>query len=204
MIVQPTFYVPADIAAGLLSGDFIRFGGVVRDTGGRLVKHLDEVPTLKPSEEAKAAAVSLLKKPAVLITTAVVGLAVAGATAAVVVISRRRKRAMPEYVKNYNSALHAYLEAVRNQTLDAEAIDRLIAALDAVKEHSETGDITVDFSTEQSETLVRLVLDYAKQLAEANLVDLNASQELVSVSEGDNVVDLRRYLEVQRQILEAA
>ena len=61
MIIQPTFYIPPDIAAGLLSGEFIRYGGVVRDAAGRLVTHLKEVSIPKPSEEAAAAAFSLLR-----------------------------------------------------------------------------------------------------------------------------------------------
>ncbi|MEA5053259.1 MAG: hypothetical protein VB093_07440 [Propionicimonas sp.] len=203
MIIQPTFYIPPDIAAGLLSGEFIRYGGVVRDTAGRLVTHLKEVSIPKPSEEAAAAAFSLLRKPVVLITTAVVGVVAAG-VAAVVVVSGRRKRAMPECVKSYTESLHTYLEAVRSKHLDAEIIDRLIADLDAVKEYSETAKITVDFTTEQSETLVRLVVDYTRQLAAANAVELNEPQDQAPVSGDGVVVNLRHYLEVQRRIFNEA
>ena len=202
MIIQPTLYIPPDIAAGLLSGDFIRYGGVVRDTAGRLVTHLKELSIPKPSEGTAAAAFSILRKPVVLITTAVVGLVAAGATAAVVV-SGRRKRAVPECVKSFNESLRAYLEAVRSKRLDADIISRLIADLDAVKEYSETAKISVDFTMDQSETLVQFVADYTRRLAAANDVDLNGPQGQAPAEDGV-VANLRRYLDVQRQIFNDA
>jgi hypothetical protein len=198
VIVRPTFFIPPEIEAGLLSGDLIRYGGVVRDSAGRLVTHLKEIAVPKGSEEAAAAAVSSLKNPVVLVV-AIVGAVAATATAVAVTAVRRRKAAVPECVENYNKSLRAYLEAVRLRTLDAEIVDRLIADLDAVKEYSKSGSVTVDFSTEQSETLVQLVVDYTQQLADANSVDLE-SPEPAPESEGGVVVDLRRYLEVQKRI----
>ncbi|MEV0068005.1 MULTISPECIES: hypothetical protein [unclassified Amycolatopsis] len=95
-------------------------------------------------------------------------------------------------------------EAVRNQSLDAEIIDRLIADLDAAKAYSESGNITVDFSAEQYETLVQVVIDYTRQLAQANSIDLDESPESTPTSADAPVVDLRRSLEVQRRIFNDA
>ncbi|MFI6098149.1 hypothetical protein ACIA8G_21525 [Lentzea sp. NPDC051213] len=202
MIVQPTFFIPPEIEAGLLTGDLIRCGGVVRNTAGRLVTHLKEISAPKPNEDAVEAAAWMLKKPVVI--AGLVTLAVVGTATAAVAIVRKRKRALPECVKNYNDSLRAYLEAVRNQSLDAEIIDRLIADLGAVKAYSENGNITVDFSTEQSETLVQVVIDYTRQLAQANSIDLDESPESTPTSTDAPVVDLRRYLEVQRRIFNDA
>jgi UPF0288 family protein (methanogenesis marker protein 3) len=100
--------------------------------------------------------------------------------------------------------LRAYLEAVRKGRLDAGIVGQLISDLDAVKAHSNSDSITVDFSPEQSETLVNLVVDYTRKLAEANSVELNELQEQTPDSENDAVVYLRRHLEVQRQIFTGA
>lgn len=205
MIVEISFDIPPKIAAGLLNGDLTRYGGVVRDRAGHIVAHLKEISAPKLNEDAVQAAAWMLKKPnksvviAGLATLAVVGMA----TAAVPIV-RKRKRALPECVKNYNDSLRAYLEAVRNQSLDAEIIDRLIADLGAVKAYSDNGNITVGFSAEQYETLVQIVIDYTRQPAQANSIDLDESSESTPTSTDVPVVDLRRYLEDQRRIFNDA
>jgi hypothetical protein len=142
----------------------------------------------------------MLKKPVVIAGLAT--LAVVGTATAAVAIVRKRKGALPECVKNYNDSLRAYLEAVRDQSLDTEIIGRLIADLGAVKAYSENGNITVDFSAaEQSETPVQVVIDYTRQLAQANSIDLDES---TPTSTDAPVVDLRRYLEVQWRIFNDA
>jgi hypothetical protein len=199
MIAQVDFDIPQEIAARLLNGDLTRYGGVVRNPAGHIVAHLREISAPKSSEDAVEAAAWMLKKPVVIAGLAT--LAVVGTATAAVAIVRKRKGALPECLKNYNVSLRAYLEAVRDQSLDAEIIDRLIADLGAVKAYSENGNITVDFSAEQSETLVQVVIDYTRQLAQANSIDLDES---TPTSTDAPVVDLRLYLEVQRRIFNDA
>ncbi len=163
--------------------------------------HLKEISAPAPNEDAVGAAAGMLKRSVVIAGLAT--LAVGMATAAIT-IARKRKQTLPQCVKKYNDSLRAYLEAVRNQNLDADLIDRLIVDLDAVKAYSEDGKITVDFSTAQSETLVQVVIDYTWQLAQVNSIDLDESPESTSTSGDAPVVDLRRYLELQRRIFNDA
>ncbi|WP_410562294.1 hypothetical protein [Amycolatopsis sp. cmx-4-61] len=202
MIIQPTFYIPPEIEARLLTGDLIRYGGVVRNKAGRLVVHLTEISARKPNEDAVGAAVWMLKKPVVLAGLAT--LAVVGTATTAIAIARKRKRALPESVENYNDSLRAYLQAVRSRSLEAEIIGRLIADLNAVKAYSENGNTTVDFSTEQSETLVQVVIDYTRHLAQANSIDLDELPESTPSSTDAPVMDLRRYLGVQQRIFNDA
>ncbi|MGW5723003.1 hypothetical protein ACWEVP_43005 [Amycolatopsis sp. NPDC003865] len=204
MTVQIDFEMPAEIAEGLLKGDLRLFGGVVRNRAGHIVAHLKEASASKLHQQgAVGAAASMLKKKPVVVA-GLATLAVAGTVAAVVPIVRQRRRALPECVTNYNDSLRAYLEGVRDQNLDAEIIERLIADLDAVKAYSENGNITVDFSAEQSETLVQVVIDYTRQLAQANSFELDEPPEPTPTSTDAPVVDLRRYLEIQRKIFNDA
>lgn len=206
MIIQPTFDIPPDIEAGLNSGDLIRYGGVVRDRMGNIVKHLKEVPGSANSQESLGRVAASVKRPWVIITAAALSAVAVGVTA-VIAARKREETGKPEVadcVENYNISLRAYLEAVREGNLDADIIGQLISDLDAVKAYSSNGSITVGFSTEQSETLVNLVVDYTRKLAEANSVELNEIQGQAPASENDTVVDLRRHLEVQRQIFTGA
>jgi hypothetical protein len=198
MIAQIAVDIPPKIAAGLLTGALNRSGTVVRDTAGRIVAHLPEISIPEPNEDAVAAAARILTKRFVI--AGLVTLALVGTGTAVVAIVRKRKLALPECAKDFNDALRAYLEAVHNQSLDAEIVDRLIADLGAIKAYSANGNITVDFSAEQYETLLQVVIDYTRRLAQANSIDLDESPELTSTSTDAPVVDLRRYLEVQRRL----
>ena len=49
-VQQVAFDIPADIAKGLAAGDLTRYGGIVRNGEGQIVKHLKEVP-INPAEE---------------------------------------------------------------------------------------------------------------------------------------------------------
>ena len=199
MLSQSTFFIAPKIQEGLLRGDLIQYGGVIRNRQGHIVKHLDEV---LPAGDEKAAArvAAMLKNPRVFVPTLAAGAAVVAGTS---YAARRRKLAVvPECVERYNTSLGAYLEAVQEGRLDAGIIDHLISDLDAVVAYSDENgnNISLDFSTEQAAILVKIVIDSTKQLAKANSIDLSELHEEAPASEGGAVVDLRRHLEVQKQI----
>lgn len=50
-VVQVPLYVEPEIYKGLLSGDLIRHGGVIRDTAGHIIKHLADAPMKKEAAE---------------------------------------------------------------------------------------------------------------------------------------------------------
>ncbi len=201
MLSQMTFYIPPDIEAGLFRGDLIQYGGVIRNQSGELVKHLKEVQLPAADKKAVAQVVAMLKSPGVLIPTLVAGAAVVAGTA--YAAARRRKPAVvPECVARYNTSLGAYLEAVKEGRLDAGIIDHLISDLDAVMAYSdENGNIiSLDFSTKQAATLIRIVVDSTKQLAETNSTDLSELYEEAPAPDGGTVLDLSPRLEVQKKI----
>lgn len=197
---------PPDIEAGLKSGNLIRYGGVVRDRMGNIVKHLKEVPSPAKSQGVVGRVAASVKRPRGIITATALGVVAVGVTTIIAAGKREEagKPEVPEHIENYDASLRAYLEAVRGGSLDAGIIGQLISDFDAVKAYSNNGDIIVDFSTEQSETLVNLVVDYTRKLAEANSVELDELRGQASASENEAVVDLRRHLEVQRQIFTGA
>lgn len=203
MIVQPTFDIPVEIAGGILSGDFIRHGGVVRDTAGRLVAHLKESPTPGKSAEevAKRAALRFNNPWGVIAVGALTLVAVGGGV--VLAVKKRGNEAeptVPECVQSYILSFRAYLEAIRSGSLDAGSIDRLSTDLDAVIAHGEEGDTTVAFSPEQLATLTQFVLEYTDELAKVNDVELDEVEVTIENAEVGPMVDLRRNLEAQRRI----
>lgn len=201
MLSQVTFYIPPDIEAGLLRGDLVQYGGVIRNQSGELFQHLKEIQLPAADKKAAAQVAAMLKSPGVLIPTLVAGAAVVAGT--LYAAARRRKPTIvPECVERYNTSLGAYLEAVKEGRLDAGIIDHLISDLDAVMAYSdENGDnIGLDFSTKQAATLIRIVVDSTKQLATTNSINLSELHEEPPAPEGGTVLDLRPRLEVQKKI----
>lgn len=197
MLSQSIFIIPEELQDGLARGDLVQWGGIIRDKGGHIVKHLKEVQLPKGSESAAVRFASGLKNPRVLIPALVVGAATVGG--AVFVASRKHKQAAePECVHAYNVALRTYLEAVQGGRLDEDIIERLLAALDEVVAYDENGSIALDFSTRQAQLLVNLVVDSTRQLAEENSIELPDDS---SAPEGGTVVDLRRALEMQKKLI---
>jgi len=119
--------------------------------------------------------------------------------------SKNKKSAvpkMPKCVVDFNNSLCVYLEAVRNGNLDMDTITGLMSDLDEVKENYDSGKINIDFSTGQLNTLINLIFNYTRELAEANFVELNGLEEPISAHKDNTIVNLQYYLEFQKQIFE--
>ena len=210
LVVQPRIDVPPEILKGITSGYLYRVGSVVRETAnGRIFKLLSEVPEERESEEVvKAAARGArgltkavdFKDPRMIVGAVIVGTVVAGGV--LYFATKKRKESditeLPDWIRDYNAAWAEYLEAIQKGALDTDTIDRLIVALDALKEHENDGTVGLYFSTGQTEQLVNLVVRYTTELAEANSVELDEIRK--PDSELASVVHIRRYLEAQRRI----
>lgn len=205
-IEQVTYVIPDDVWAGLLSGQLSRFGSVVRDQT-QIIAHLKEV-RVPDDQEASATLLAAALGTArvnrnLLIGLGVVVVAVGGTGLALAVRKTRTRSARLDaatVVGHYNASLSAYLEAVQAGSLDTATLGRLVADLDALKQASDDGKVTIELSPEQSETLVHLVVDYTQLLAQANSVRLSDVLEQVPDAESNTLADLRRHLEAQRRI----
>jgi hypothetical protein len=207
VIIQPQLELPGEMAVGIAGGRLFLDGGVVRDVAtGRLVKLLKGVHSAENGQEALRRSAAMLRSRGVVVATVLGTAAVAGAVAYIVVKKRKRagKADLLERVVNLDTSLRAYLEAGREGKVDATNIGRLIADLDAVRAFSDEGGSPVDFSTELWRSLISLLIDHTRTLAEAYSADLDEIQVQESNSENPNVIDLRRHLEIQRRIIDAA
>ena len=134
------------------------------------------------------------------------GVVVVASGIAVWAADRKNQRAtseVPDWVLEYNAALGSYLEAVRNGALDEPTLNRLISAVDVVKEKSDADKISVEISTEQVGTLVDLIADYTSRLADANSIHLGELPEPATDAAQSPIVELRNYLGRQKQIFDS-
>lgn len=203
-LIQVAYDVPDEIFAGLVTGDLTRFGSVVRDSK-EIIAHLKEVSLPEPDQAADAAGLAAaLKSPRVLIGLGVAVVVVAGAGLAIWAANRKKAPAEIEPsrpVDEYNAALADYLESIKEGRLDAETLDRLIAAIDVIRQEAADGSLTIEFAPEQAEALIELVADYARRLAAANSVEVDEPDERV---DANPVVVLHDWLKAQRDTLDSA
>ena len=181
-------------------------GGTAAPAGGvaaaaRVVGPL--APGLGPAPAARGRAPASPAGVAGVVAT--FGACAVGAAAAVsIYFSTKKQRDAQARVDRYDASLRAYLEALRAGALDAEIVTQLMSDLDAIRTLADKSVITVDFSTEPSATLVHLVVEYTRQLAECNDVELSALDNLRPTEGTDTVIYLRRHLEAQRRIFTEA
>jgi hypothetical protein len=207
-VVQITYDVPLDIAKGLATGELSTLGTAAVRNSTHIAAHIREVSlTISDGDNAMSAAIAKSwKNPKlVIIGLGVAAVAAVGGGVATWAMSRTQQEAqpaVPECVANYNASLAAYLEAIGSESLNADLVTRLISDLDALKKNVESGTIAIELSVVESEAMVNLVADYTSKFAQANAVPPSVLEEANSGSTGSAVVDLRRYLETQRQIFD--
>lgn len=188
-IIKEAFYIPEDIAIGLASGIYNRFGGIVRFANGphkgEIVKHLK--PILLPSDSTTALSatekifefVRQNRKPLVWVGIITGTATVIGGIYEGVKVHKR---------KRFQKAFKIYIDAIRTGELSVEIIENLEAVLSNIK--------TVNLKTTELLLLVSHIRSYTIYLAENNAIDFEPK-------ENDNIIDLKQYLEMQKNILKS-
>lgn len=188
-LMQVVYEVPDEIMAGLISGDLTRFGSVVRGSTA-ILAHLKEVegPALQLPSGVGPKVLALVKSPAVAAIAAAGAVMAVGAGGVAYALQRRQRR-----IEALTSALAAYLEAVRQGRLDAEAVENV--------KNAALGLPRFGVRQQAFEPLVREVVAITRQFAELNAQQLPELE--ADVREG-SLEQLRASLEAQARIIREA
>lgn len=210
MIQQVAFDVPKEIALGLASGEYVQYGGVVRDAAGHIVKHLEPVDVSNDANKAMqvaAQAIQLAKenKKAAIGVLAVAGVAAAGGAVYAGVTHlqhKKEERARKTAMDDFNAAFSKYLKALGDSELTVEKIDELENAISALS-GSEKG-CTIKIESEQFKSLVRSVCDYTERLSKANSAKSSNVVFKLFEKKPNDLSGLKECLATQREILTQA
>lgn len=210
MIQQVAFDVPKEIALGLASGEYVQYGGVVRDAAGHIVKHLEPVDVSNDANRAMqvaAQAIQLAKKnkKAAISVLAVAGVAAAGGAVYAGVTHlqhKKEERARKTALDDFNAAFSGYLKALGNSELTVEKIDELENAISALS-GSEKG-CTIEIESEQFKSLVKSVRDYTERLSKANSAKSSNVVFKLFEKKPNDISGLKECLATQREILTQA
>ena len=210
---QVLFEVPAEIQAGLDAGSLIQWGGVVRDTAGRIVKHLKPLSVTKNSNNAalklrRAEELTNTSNKLVDSTSSKKGLLVGGGIVATVaigvlihhIVKKKRKKAeyvdVPKCIVDFNNHLMTYVKEIRSSSVTEVSIENVLSDLEEIKKRQEEGLIDGDFSYNNAEALLNMVKEYTKKLVEANNQALPPDVKF----NNDKIVDLQNYLKIQKNV----
>ncbi|WP_341959929.1 hypothetical protein NM897_09245 [Planococcus maritimus] len=204
-IVQEAFNLPDEIYKKILTGDYIRDGGIVRHNKGsqkgQFYMFLETVDLNK--EKTGGRGVQALK-----FAFENRALIKGGLDIAKVIVAEIYKKSKineePDIVVNLNVALNVYFNAVSEGALTMEIIKDLSACLEELKVHSEVEEISITFTLGEFEALLQGVFEYTKKLAAGNSITLTGIDKEVPSHSENPINVLQRNLEVQKRIFELA
>ena len=215
-VAQVAFDIPPAIQAGIDAGTLIRYGGVVRDTAGHIVKHLKEIPISRQANQAAKAVpvaaknvgvgtkiMNFAKKNKYLLIGTVIVTAIVGGVTYFVVKNKKGEDevvAIPQCVIDFNTSLMAYINAIRNSKVTEDAIDKVLSALQTIKDNQDKGVLDGDFSYENAELLIKMIKNYTEKLVQANNLEMPSDIEI----KNDKIIDLQTYLNIQKQVFATA
>lgn len=198
-VTQIAFKIPPEIQAGIDAGALLRFGGVVRDRAGHIVKHLEEVSMPEADNSAgENTVVQFAKKNKYFIIGTAIAAIAAGVIYVVVKNKKNKEERIPKCVADFNESFAEYVDSIKMGAVSEEKIDKVMTALEEIKRNQEKETITITFSVENISLLLGMVRDYTVKFAEANSFEIQEED----IKEYDEIDGLQHYLKIQKQIFE--
>lgn len=198
-ITQIAFKIPPEIQAGIDAGALLRFGGVVRDRAGHIVKHLEEVSMPEADNSAgENTVVQFAKKNKYFIIGIAIAAIAAGVIYVVVKNKKNKEERIPKCVADFNESFAEYVDSIKMGAVSEKKIDKVMIALEEIKRNQEKETITITFSVENISLLLGMVRDYTVKFAEANSFEIQEED----IKEYDEIDGLQHYLKIQKQIFE--
>ena len=210
-VAQVEFDIPQTIQEGIKSGSLIRYGGVVRDTAGHIVTHLKEVPINRQTgvvgkvvSGAQVGAntgdkvLEFVKNNKYLLIGAFVVTSIVGGVTYITVKNNKKKVqvAVPQCIVEFNNALMTYVEAITTGNLTEQVIDKVLTALETIRENQDKNLIDGSFAYENAEILFGMIKNYTNVLAETNEFEMPKDIDI----KNDKIIDLQAYLNIQKQV----
>ena len=202
-VVTEAFDIPMDIMTKLATGEYRRLGGVVRvaigPNKGQIVKHLDPIKIEQVAQNknvvTKVIEFSKKNRKVIIIGTAVAGTMVAGNF-----VHQKIKNREPKVMKRYHAALRSYIEDIRNGELSMKSINRLMDALEELKQDKRYEMLKIELTTEELDVLVNRIYEYTVKLASDNAVELTDDEKK---SSDNSILNLQRDLKTQKRIFKS-
>lgn len=201
--IQVLLDVPDDIYNKTLNGS-LNIWGMVKDGNNRIRKHIpiskftktDKAPKIK-----NEAVLQFVKNNKLVLAGTLLAAAATGAGIyAYNIIKERKTETTEEKIGYFQKALKEYLKASKKGKLNTKVVDDLLSALNKLEEKKLGKDIELTIPASQFTELIFSIFTYTESLAKANDYDVKVSKPKSGTN--GNIVSLKSYLEIQKDILE--
>ena len=185
---QVTIEIPLNIQKGLDSGIYKRYGSIIRNSSGHIVKHLKEV---KAGEPAQQVVKGLAKNKYVLVTAigaTVLAVGGVGGVGYYAFISNRYKKIAKKLIEK----LVHFIQLAQKGEVSEEEVDNFLKFL----QDNQKELLSLKLDSEIDE-LFDLIYDYTIQFAKVNGFETDTISE---VAENNKVINLMDYLNLQKTI----
>lgn len=204
MFVTDTYYVPAEIAAKLATGEFVRYGNVIKYASGAAGSKGGQVVTwLKKSNAVKEAANAARNAAAAVVKTplgkafVVVGSAFIIYTAADGVYKRIQMSKFKKSCKSFNTSISNYFNALAEGALNDDTLNQLLTSTQELNSYD--CDIVTEFTSDELNTLMSILSGYTEKMISANNAD-----EVISVPSQDDydssIIYIEDILKTQKEL----
>ena len=195
LIVQPKIGFSEATRKGLLEGEYIRTGGVVRNKSTMQIVEIGKDIMDKPNKKIftfKNIGIAAL-------FVGVIILAYKGGKYLYKVIKNENKNENleNEIIINQNELTNDYINEIQTGTLDKETLINLILNFKKIIDAKNKG-LIIKIDIEKFNELLNILDKYTNELAKANNIDLNID----TMNNDDYLLDCVKYLECQKQIFE--
>lgn len=204
-LVQVTLDLSDDIYKNIQDGT-LQLMGMVKDGKNRIRKHIPQakIPQTKQAAQVKKAGVFQIIKEH---KTVAIGIGIATATIGAGAYAyhnwkERKKEEAEERISGFHKALKRYLKACKKGRLNTKVVNNLLDALNELETKKLGKDMELTISASQLSELIFSIFTYTEELAKANKFETKVKKPKTG-SEG-NIISLKSYLEIQKQILENA
>lgn len=206
--VQTQFYVNPEIFSLLKTGDLKRWGGVVRDSAGQIVTHLDEYD-LGIKDAVKQVGVATIevirsnKTKTAIIVGVLAGASVAGGVIAYKT-SVKKIAEHEEVIDKLQMSMEDYFRAISKGELNDNVMDCLLEAVEEAKRSSICKGKSGRLLSEYLKIFSDSIEDYTRELCKANGLQFNAIKTSDRDMPSKRIDAIRDYLLLQKTIVDRA
>ena len=204
-VIQVHLLVDDAVSKGIESGALSISAGIVRDSTGKIRKHLPT--TTNEIKEAAKSAKSIIathKGAAIGIGLGLAAVTLVGGTIIYFANKSKKKKEAEMTAKSqmFHNAMQRYVIAAQNACVTETEVNALLEVLEDINNGGDE-TLTLNISISQLNQLINSIFDYTKRLAKAN--DYKSAR-IKSPKRGakNSMQNLQGYLEIQRDILAAA
>jgi hypothetical protein len=196
--IQVNFDVPKHIEEGIKSGQFKIIGGVVRNLNGEIVFHLKETGKIIRKMDSRK---KLIAGGILVVGTVVV----ASGTYAVKKIIKKRNKLQKAF-DQFNKRFVEYVLSADKMELNIDIVNSLYESSELLKgivENTKKIDkVEKQLNIKDFNELINSVYEYTLKLAKKNNIKIQNIEKNDRLNIKDNIIDLQKYLDVQREVFE--